>query len=683
MAKKIKQRFAKAWLSASMRNRRIADCELVTFDVFDTLLVRRTIQPSDVSVLWARKAVNTGIVTLSWKRLAETRLEVERRLKPPKGVDPDASLDQIYRELASELELTEVAREALMGLEMDLELGLLECNPVEVNVLLKLRNNGTLIGFLSDMYLPREVVQRALQDKGLLQTDDLLLVSSEAGASKRTGALFDLAARLANVRPEKACHRGNSTKWDVIPALKRGWNVVHTPSGNPTSAEKAFGRWAKETNGMAGLIAGAARLGRLRAQERHGMDDPITAVAANIVAPAIIAYCLWVLREASREGVDRIFFLAREGQILFETCQLLVQELPAAPALVYLGASRSALNPSGLFALDSSNIAWLMGQAKNRPLSELLGRLGLASDTDELIQASGGLFSSETDIFTVERAGVLIEAVKQTSAGVTLLKAAERKRSTVIPYLRQTGFLDDCKVALCDTNGIGSQIQVLTNIRLAHELTKPLGFHVARDTEPVIAEYGDLAGVDAAEIRGWMYDAVRDGEQTEKKWVFWETFCTADHGRVVGYQSDSGQGTISPTFGPPPHAQEKWGRSRVRETILEAAAAVHLYMPEAELDANLRPAVQELLDRFWKNPSREEARAWAGFPFMSGIEDEVQKTLAEPLRLREALLPKWMINRSRGPRWGAGCIAISPVGVRLLMRFRREVRGLFGGARPP
>ena len=41
-------------------------------------------------------------------------------------------------------------------------------------------------------------------------------------------------------------------------------------------------------------------------------------VAAGVAAPMLVSYAAWILRDAARRGLARVYFLARDGQVLFE-----------------------------------------------------------------------------------------------------------------------------------------------------------------------------------------------------------------------------------------------------------------------------------------------------------------------------------------------------------------------------
>ena len=46
-------------------------------------------------------------------------------------------------------------------------------------------------------------------------------------------------------------------------------------------------------------------------------------VAGGVAAPMLAAYVLWILEDAAARGLGRVYFLARDGQVLYEIARRL------------------------------------------------------------------------------------------------------------------------------------------------------------------------------------------------------------------------------------------------------------------------------------------------------------------------------------------------------------------------
>ena len=141
--------------------------EIVSFDIFDTLIYRKDIYPEKVF-----EHINDE----SFKR---KRINAERCAKRNiRG--RELTLEDIYSYLPEYDKEIEVKKE------------LEECypNPHALKLFSKLKRNEKRIILISDMYMPLNVIRNILIKCGYDISGVNIYVSSECGFSKRTGKLF-------------------------------------------------------------------------------------------------------------------------------------------------------------------------------------------------------------------------------------------------------------------------------------------------------------------------------------------------------------------------------------------------------------------------------------------------------------------------------------------------------------
>ena len=63
-------------------------------------------------------------------------------------------------------------------------------------------------------------------------------------------------------------------------------------------------------------------------------------VCDYVLSPALHGYILWVLREAAASGKKRLYFLARDGYLMYRTAVILCRELELPLECRYLCCSR-------------------------------------------------------------------------------------------------------------------------------------------------------------------------------------------------------------------------------------------------------------------------------------------------------------------------------------------------------
>ena len=88
-------------------------------------------------------------------------------------------------------------------------------------------------------------------------------------------------------------------------------------------------------------IAGAARRARID-RELQDRSGELWRLATAVAGPLLFGYVYWILTRARERGLRRLYFLARDGQILLRTAELIAQSCGMHLELRYLHASRRA-----------------------------------------------------------------------------------------------------------------------------------------------------------------------------------------------------------------------------------------------------------------------------------------------------------------------------------------------------
>lgn len=207
----------------------MADVDLVSVDVFDTLLLRRT-RPefarfSDVAELQhgALGAASPGSAALLACRLRVTRRAYD---EVRAGRSGEVSFAAILAELCAELHLPSETAAALLEVELHYEAGVLAPNRPLATLLAGLAVpvvavsdtplSAASVGALLMRFLPGLPLGR-------------IYASADEGATKRDGALFDVVCRREGVAPARVLHVGDHPHSDVAMPKARGLGAVHLP----------------------------------------------------------------------------------------------------------------------------------------------------------------------------------------------------------------------------------------------------------------------------------------------------------------------------------------------------------------------------------------------------------------------------------------------------------------------
>ena len=609
---------------------------IAAFDVYETLLFRAVGHHSAAHLLMGRVARRRGLTTHEVFVVAAARHQAEVRARR-RAAGVDISLVDIHEELADSFGYGVSRMSEMVDLELEIEARITRSNEISRKRVAAARSSSDRIVFISDIYLPEPFVRARLEEHSLLLPDDGLYVSSSRnGATKRSRLLFKAVIQSEGVRAGAITHTGNNWSSDVLAARRSGLVAHYLPQGNLNRYEQALERWSRETAGLTSMMAGASRLARLDSPSRE--DRRIVTlrdVAAGVAAPVVVGFVLWLLDRAQREGVERLYFLAREGQVLYEVAKQLRARLALPVELRYLCVSRQSLNIAAAGELTDDELKWMLTHSATNSIRTILARLGSSPDViaDALTSERWDPGHWDEPIGT-EELPMLLETITRAKVRQRLEAGMTEARQLAVEYLEQEEVLDPVSIGLVDSTGGGSQLRAIRRLRRARSLPSLRGYLVFRGSPEFLPDDEEVK-----QTSGWFGDEVRHRGygSTPGRSALMEVICAADHGTTLGYERDAGR--VRPLLS---EAQAQttrdWGLPVVRSTIARFVEELCLDTEFVDLNTDTRPAISEVMAMLWDSPTRDEADVWGRFPLQttSGRGD-VPAPLASRYRLGEVM----------------------------------------------
>ncbi|WP_029201255.1 hypothetical protein [Oribacterium sp. NK2B42] len=193
--------------------------EAISFDLFDTLLMRRVIAPEDVYDIVDRKLPNTSILKGQFKKIRrECELESNSVIK---------GFEKIYDQLIIKANISKEEAEYIARIELATEKELLVCREGMREIFEYAVKTGKRVNIISDMYFGKEELEKILEFHGI-RGYEKIYVSCDFGKSKRKG-LFDVYKH--EVKAGSYLHIGDNDETDGISAEKHGIDSFLIPSG--------------------------------------------------------------------------------------------------------------------------------------------------------------------------------------------------------------------------------------------------------------------------------------------------------------------------------------------------------------------------------------------------------------------------------------------------------------------
>lgn len=183
--------------------------DMISFDIFDTLVMRKVYVNKDVFRILAQRLDPVwGIDFFTARTQAEA--ELSRQTYP--------YVEEIYEDVSRRCPCLKGQETALIAQELALEKELIVPRKDVVAVFEYAKKLGKMVNIVSDMYFRQDTIRAILDGVGITGYDKLL-VSSEYGSSKPQH-LFE--KYLAELPAGRCLHIGDSWVCDVLPAQKLG-----------------------------------------------------------------------------------------------------------------------------------------------------------------------------------------------------------------------------------------------------------------------------------------------------------------------------------------------------------------------------------------------------------------------------------------------------------------------------
>lgn len=190
---------------------KIKPYEYISFDIFDTLLKRDVVRPTDIFDIVGAIYHDPGF--------KNKRIQVEGDLRKNSGKE-DITLQDIYDAMGQEYTSYKEA-------ELETEKKALQLNRPLYEVYQYCKENHKRVLIISDMYLPSDFLKAILKKYAIEY--DACFISSDHGAQKVTGNLFKVALQQCMVQPSQVIHIGDSVRGDFLGARKAGVASVLLP----------------------------------------------------------------------------------------------------------------------------------------------------------------------------------------------------------------------------------------------------------------------------------------------------------------------------------------------------------------------------------------------------------------------------------------------------------------------
>lgn len=595
-----------------------------SFDVFDTCIVRTCARPADLFYLLAEELLSGSGQPYGPEEvgeLASLRVAAEKRAHKTVPAE-EITLEDIYSclELKSWGFSAREMRDAEVRLELD---AMRPVVPIRARIE-ALKRAGERVLYISDMYLPREVVREMLVRCGYDVPDETLYVSSGVGKTKRAGSLYRHVLGKENLSARDLLHCGDGVESDFLGARKAGVRTELFTRTQLNRFERAMLTVPSRSPWVTSQLAGISRVTRLSVPDEGALSGSAE-LASSVVAPLLVGFVTWVLQDAKVRGLERLYFVARDGQVLHKIAHALQPGLEVR----YLYGSRQAWYIPSAFSVSREELEFVLMTGQSSAPRHNLKRVNLTPEGLEVPLMRHG-FPKET--WDAQLAGAAYGRfwafLEDPEVAPQIALQAEAAREAALAYFKQEGLLRDERWALVDVGWTlrtqGSLHKILASAGQPHTLGYYLGISKTRFSSRA---YGQGRAYLLEEAENEALAPVRT--LFENKGLIDQVFTMADHGSTGRYACKDGK--MEPVLSTLPAYPQREAFLRTVHELVTRFAEELAKSPAKDYEPELRACARLVTGMLIAEPTRAEAKALAWAPISDDPNELRAAPLAKPL----------------------------------------------------
>lgn len=573
--------------------------DVISFDIFDTLIKRDIEKESDVFKL-TEKLYNKKYKTqLNGFRKIRDEAEQEAR---DESWREEVVISEIYDKVigksvaVSGKEIVITAKEADLLKECEYEIERMVCVPNEEMMLIYQYcfTEGKRILLISDMYWDRTLIEEILH-KAHVDDYHALYISSEYGVQKRNGALYKAVLKEEKIKADKVLHIGDNKRADNIAAKLCGISTVAIPKiRNHTRYLQHVNRQDIDASVIWGFINNRV----------CAITSSLEKTGYEVYGPLLYLFTAWIAKET--DSSKTILFFSRDCYLVKKAYELMFNK-EAEKAVYFLGSRKSLALPAMRNDASLSHVEKLIkSEPVQMTVNGLLKKLNLKpSDYDNELKKYG------LDLDTVIDRGHLSENTAfrmfyQDIESRIHLKACEAAEG-FFKYFDSLKCTDEIQVV--DIGWRCTMQYCLKNLLSEKYTMKGVYLGVREDAQVLIGN----------ECKGFYLNGVNDFDKRcflASMTALIEIFFTETNGSVESYDKD---GTVQRCVY---ECKDDESSKKLVEEIQKGALKFVKDFRESPISDLIEISAKHLFDglqQMGKKPEKTDLDAFANFSFHTGV----------------------------------------------------------------
>ncbi|MBR5515678.1 MAG: HAD-IA family hydrolase [Clostridia bacterium] len=369
--------------------------DVISFDVFDTLILRKAGKPTDLFYSLQ------GVLNYpNFKRLRTEAEQAARARRYEKYGDYEVNLEEIWQKL---YQISGIDVNRGIAAEWETELEFCYANPYFTELVRELKAQGKKLIICSDMYLGEQRIKQLLDNCGYAEFDRYY-ISCESRKSKHKGDLYTLIKN--ELGDEKSyIHIGDNSFSDFKQAKNNKFDAYLYPNINT-----AGDQWiAKDISPAVLSVYSSVINGYLHCGVNH--PDKNFELGFIYGGLFVTGYCQYIHRFVENNSIDKILFLARDGEILKKAYEHLYPTQKGKCEYAYWSRLSSTKLSASVLKAHFVERMVIHKTDQNYKLRSIFATMEIEDMLDEFIKLYADKKYTPESMFDRECAGRLLEFI--------------------------------------------------------------------------------------------------------------------------------------------------------------------------------------------------------------------------------------------------------------------------------
>ncbi len=290
-------------VSATELAKSLTEYDIISFDVFDTLIYRYVSKPADVFYF-----VGERLGISDYRRIRTEAETSVRKEKHSLSGTYEVNIEEIAEKVCK---VTGLSRNEIISEELIAEKNFCYANPYMKKVWEELLKSGRKPMILSDMYLPEGYMRELLTSCGYDVSECEIIVSCDILKSKAEGSAYKLLKEMKQ-EAKSFAHIGDNEHSDIKNARKQG--ITAFQCVNPDKKGNIY-RTGEMTPIIRTVWAGLVNKKMYGCEEKY---DKYFCFGYNYMGILIYGYCSFIKVLAKKNGAEKILFSGDTSRLVKE-----------------------------------------------------------------------------------------------------------------------------------------------------------------------------------------------------------------------------------------------------------------------------------------------------------------------------------------------------------------------------